>query len=102
MGFLVKYFFTVTTLPPSQFQTIGKRELRTPSDYERLDALHSRVDELQRTVDALSRKNPSTKNRPLIQQSQSKFGWLPVARAHMTQKQLREFAALTTKLFLYF
>ena len=55
----------VTTVPLStqSQQTTDQRKPQIPFDSERLDALHSKVAELQRTVDTLSRKNQFSWNK---------------------------------------
>ncbi|KAL7072244.1 hypothetical protein ACQ4LE_008486 [Meloidogyne hapla] len=57
--FTVRYFTVVTTIPlPTQIKrAVDQQRSRVSSISERMDALHSKVTELQRAVDVISRKN---------------------------------------------
>uniref|UniRef100_A0A915NXJ2 Uncharacterized protein n=1 Tax=Meloidogyne floridensis TaxID=298350 RepID=A0A915NXJ2_9BILA len=64
----VRYFSDVTPIPTQVQEVAEQRQSRIPSIFERMDALHSKVSELERTLEAITRKehlawnNQQTKN----------------------------------------
>uniref|UniRef100_A0A915LVT4 Uncharacterized protein n=1 Tax=Meloidogyne javanica TaxID=6303 RepID=A0A915LVT4_MELJA len=112
----VRYFSDVTPIPTQVQEVAEQRQSRIPSIFERMDALHSKVSELERTLEAITRKehlawnNQQTKNllfprsgfrnmevssehnrlqqqKQIFQQLQSQMLPRPVTRAHLLAPQ---------------